>query len=110
MIVVNYYQAEDYNPDTDGYTLTLAGVINDNLDLHDDIAMIIECIDNDVDFEPKNGVMYEIYLDRANIQAPFPAIDPHFQLIQLSKKNIVKISGITRLLFNFNHTHQLTIN
>jgi hypothetical protein len=33
MIVVNYYQAEDYNPNTDGYTLTLAGVINDNIRL-----------------------------------------------------------------------------
>lgn len=86
MIVVNYYQAEDYNPDTDGYTLTLAGVINDTLDLQDDIELITECIDNCGEFEPKNGVLYEIYLDRANIQAPFPAIDPAFAVNRIVEK------------------------
>lgn len=86
MIVVNYYQAEDYNPDTDGYTLTLAGVINDTLDLQDDIELITECISNCGEFEPKNGVMYEIYLDRANIQAPFPAIDPAFAVNRIVEK------------------------
>ena len=86
MIVVNYYQAEDYNADTDGYTLTLAGIINDTLDLQDDIDLITECIENDSDFEPKNGVMYEIYLDRANIQAPFPAIDPAFAINRVVEK------------------------
>ena len=86
MIVVNYYQAEDYNPDTDGYTLTLAGVINDILDLQDDIELINECIDNCGEFEPKNGVLYEIYLDRAKIAAPFPAIDPAFAVNRIVEK------------------------
>ena len=86
MIVVNYYQAEDYNPDTDGYTLTLAGVINDTLDLQEDIELITECIDNCGEFEPKNGVLYEIYLDRAKIVAPFPAIDPAFSVNRIVEK------------------------
>lgn len=86
MIVVNYYQEEDYNPETDGYYLSLAAVINDSLDLHDDIELIIECISNCGEFEPKNGVMYEIYLDRANIAAPFPAIDPAFAVNRIVEK------------------------
>lgn len=86
MIVVNYYQDEDYNPDTDGYSLTLAAVINDTLDLHDDISLIKECIENDSDFKPVNATLYEIYLDRANIQAPFPAIDPAFAINSIVTK------------------------
>lgn len=86
MIVVNYFQAENYNPDTDGYILTLAGVINDTLDLKDDIELIIDCISNYGEFEPKNGVMYEIYLDRANISTPFPAIDPAFAVNRIVEK------------------------
>ena len=86
MIVVNYYQAEDYNPDTDGYNLTLAGVINDTLDLQEDIELITECIDNCGEFDPKNGVLYEIYLDRAKIAAPFTAIDPAFAVNKIVEK------------------------
>lgn len=95
MIVVNYFQAEDYNPDTDGYSLTLAGVINDTLDLQDDIQLITECIANDTDFEPKNGVLYEIYLDRAIIHTSFPAFNPAFAINRIVEKNIVKILDIT---------------
>jgi len=58
MIVVNYYQEEDYNPDTDGYHLHLAGVINDTLELQDDVQIIKEAIENCGEFEPKNGVLY----------------------------------------------------
>ena len=86
MIVVNYYQAEDYNPDTDRYTFTFAAVINDTSDLHADIKLITECIDNCGEFEPKNGVLYEIYLDRAKIAAPFPAIDPAFAVNRIVEK------------------------
>jgi hypothetical protein len=56
------------------------------LDLQDDIELITECISNCGEFEPKNGVMYEIYLDRANIQAPFPAIDPAFAVNRIVEK------------------------
>lgn len=86
MIIVKYYQSEDYNPDTDGYDLTLAAVVNDTLDLNNDIALITECIENSGEFEPKNGVLYEIYLDRAKIAAPFPAIDPAFALNRIVEK------------------------
>ncbi len=86
MIVVNYYQDEDYNPDTDGYTLTLAGVVNDTLDLQDDIELIRDCIENSGEFNPRNGVLYEIYLDRAKIAAPFPAIDPAFAINMIVEK------------------------
>ncbi len=93
MIVVNYYQDEDYNPDTDGYTLTLAGVINDTLDLQCDIELITECIENSCEFEPKNGVMYEIYLDRARISAPYPALDPAFSVNRIVEKKYSKDYG-----------------
>jgi hypothetical protein len=78
MIVVNYYQEEDYNPETHRYHLTLAGVINDNLDLLSDIDLITECIENCGEFEPTNGVLYELYLDRATIAASFPLKEPAF--------------------------------
>lgn len=86
MIVVNYYQNEDYNPDTDGYVLTLAGVVNDTLELQHDIELIIECIDNCEEFEPKNGVLYEIYLDRAKIQSSFPIMEPAFSVNRIVEK------------------------
>jgi hypothetical protein len=86
MIVVNYYQEEDYNPDTDGYTLTLAGVINDILDLQDDIELITECIENCGEFDPKNGVQYEIYLDRATIASAFPIVERAFAVNRIVEK------------------------
>lgn len=86
MIVVNYYQAEDYNPDTDGYILTLAGVINDTLELQDDVQLITECLSNCDEFEPKNGVMYEIYLDRATIAASFPIYEQAFSVNKIVEK------------------------
>lgn len=85
MIVVNYYQEEDYNPDTDGYQLILAGVINDSLDLQCDIELITDCIKNDINFEPKNGVLYELFLDRATISAD-PIPEPAFALTKIVKK------------------------
>lgn len=86
MIVVNYFQDEDYNPDTDGYYLHLAGVINDELELQDDVNLIKEAIENSSDFNPKNGVVYEIYLDRARTRAPYPVIDPSFCINRVVEK------------------------
>lgn len=85
MIVVNYFREPDYNPDTDGYHLHLAGVVNDTLDLNCDIQLIIDCIDNDSDFEPKSGVMYELFLDRATIAAD-PVSEPAFAINQIVEK------------------------
>ena len=85
MIVVNYFREEDYNPETDGYHLVLAAVINDSLDLNNDIDLITECIDNDLDFEPKNGVLYEVYLDRATIAAD-PVPEPAFSINRVVEK------------------------
>ncbi len=79
MIIVNYYREEDFNPETDGYHLHLAGVINDSLDLNYDIQLIIDCIDNDSDFEPKNGILYELQLVRATISAD-PIPEPAFAI------------------------------
>lgn len=85
MIIVNYYREEDCNPETDGYHLHLAGVINDSLDLQYDIQLITDCIDNDTDFKPKNGILYELYLVRATIQSD-PVDEPAFCL-----KDIVEL-------------------
>jgi hypothetical protein len=85
MIIVNYFRDEDYNHATDGYHLHLAAVANDVLSLNSDIDLITEAIDNDPDFEPKNGVLYEIYLDRATIAAD-PVAEPAFALNRVVEK------------------------
>ena len=85
MIIVNYYQSEDYNPSSDGYTLTLAAVVNDELDLQCDIDLITDCIDNDTSFKPQNGVLYEIQLDRATI-ASDPVPEPAFAISKVITK------------------------
>lgn len=82
MIVVNYYRDEDCNPETDGYGLYLAGVINDGLDLHSDIQLIKDCIDNDLGFDPENGVLYELQLVRATI-ASDPIDEPAFAIREI---------------------------
>jgi len=82
MIIVNYYRYEDCNPETDGYHLHLAGVINDTLDLNYDIQLIIDCINNDIDFEPKNDIMYELQLSRATIQSD-PVNEPAFAIREI---------------------------
>ena len=92
MIIVNYYRNEDYNPETDGYMLQLAGVINDILDLTFDVQLITDCIDNDSDFEPKNGVLYEIQLIRATIQAD-PIDEPAFAIREVIEKVYTKETG-----------------
>lgn len=85
MIIVNYLIDNGYNPLTDGYYLTLAGVVNDVLDLHNDIQLIIDCIDNSDEFTPSVGVMYELYLTRATI-ASDPVPEPAFFLDRIVKK------------------------
>ena len=92
MIIVNYYREEDCNPETDGYHLHLAGVINDSLDLNYDIQLIIDCIDNDSDFEPKNGILYELQLVRATISAD-PIPEPAFAIIEVIELKRCKHTG-----------------
>lgn len=92
MIIVNYYRDEDYNPDTDGYMLHLASVVNDSLDLIYDIELITNCIDNDLDFEPKNGILYEIQLIRATIQSD-PIDEPAFSIDRIIEKVQDKNTG-----------------
>lgn len=73
MIIVNYWHDKDYDPINDGYSLELAGIVNDSLDLHNDIQLIEEAIENDDNFEPKDETLYEIYLTRATIASdPMP--------------------------------------
>jgi len=92
MIIVNYYQDEDFNAETDGYHLHLAGVINDNLDLQYDIQLITDCIDNDTDFEPKNGILYELQLTRATISAD-PVPEPAFAIREIIELKRCKHTG-----------------
>ena len=86
MIIVNYYQEEGFNPDTDGYHLDLAAVVNDILRLDDDVQLIKDCIENCTKFNPKNGVMYELYLDRATIASSFPIVEHAFALNRIVEK------------------------
>jgi hypothetical protein len=92
MIIVNYYREEDCNPETDGYHLRLAGVINDSLDLQYDIQLITDCIDNDDDFEPKNGILYELQLVRATISAD-PIPEPAFAIREIIELKRCKYTG-----------------
>ena len=86
MIVVNIFFEEDYNPETDGYHLTLAGVINNELDLNYDPELIIEAIDNDEIFKPKAGNMYEVQLIRATIASAYPFVKRAFVIDRIIEK------------------------
>lgn len=92
MIVVNYFLEKDYNPDTDGNMLVLAGVINDSLDLDHDIQLIKDCILNDPDFEPKTATLYELQLIRATIQSD-PIDEPAFAIDRVIEKVYQKETG-----------------
>ena len=92
MIIVNYYREEDCNSETDGYHLHLAGVINDSLDLNCDIQLITDCIDNHSDFEPKNGILYELQLVRATI-ASDPINEPAFAIREIIEMKRCKETG-----------------
>lgn len=85
MIIVNVYYQDDYNPDTDGYHLMLAGVVNDSLDLDNDPQLIKDAIDNDIKFEPKAGQFYEIQLIRGTI-ASDPIPEPAFAIDRIIEK------------------------
>ena len=79
MIIVNLYCEEDYNPETDGFHLHLAAVVNDTIDLYNDPVLITECIENDPEFEPKAGLFYKIQLVRGTI-ASDPVPEPAFAI------------------------------
>ena len=85
MIIVNLYFEEDYNPETDGYYLMLAGVVNDQLNLNYDPRLIEEAIDNDTDFEPKADQFYEIQLIRATVSSD-PVPEPAFVIDKIVEK------------------------
>jgi len=92
MIIVNLYCEEDYNPETDGFHLVLAGIVNDTLDLYCDPQLIQDCIENDPDFEPKAGQFYEIQLIRATIDAD-PIPEPYFAIDRIIEKVNCKHTG-----------------
>ena len=85
MIIVNLYCDEDYNPTTDGFHLHLAGLVNDTLDIYSDPCLIIDCIENDTNFEPKAGQFYEIQLIRGTI-ASDPMPEPAFSIDRIIEK------------------------
>jgi hypothetical protein len=83
MIIINLYCEEDYNPDTDGYYLDVAGIINDTLDLNYDPELIKECIYND--FEVEAGKFYELQLIRGTSSAD-PIDEPIFVIDRIIEK------------------------
>lgn len=85
MIIVNLYCSDDYDPETDGYDLYLAGVINDALDLQCDPQLIIEAIENDPDFKPEADNLYEIQLIRGTISSD-PVDEPAFAIDRVIEK------------------------
>ena len=94
MIIVNLYCEEDYNPNTDGFHLKLAGVINDEFDLYDDTERVVECIENDSEFEPKAGQFYEIQLIRATIASAYPIFEPAFAIDRIIEKKYCNETGV----------------
>ncbi len=92
MVIVNLYCDEDYNPETDGFHLHLAGVINDSIDLYSDVELIQEAIENDPKFEPKKGQFYEIQLIRGTI-ASDPVPEPCFVIDRVIEKVYNKETG-----------------
>jgi hypothetical protein len=75
MIIVNYWQDADYDSTTDGYSLHVAGIINDTINLDIDPQLLHDAIDNDDNFEPKDETLYEIQLIRATIASdPIPEL------------------------------------
>lgn len=93
MIVVNYFIGAGYNRETDKPILSLAAVINDDLDLYNDIDLIDEAIDNDDEFEPKIDVLYELYLTRATIEAD-PIPEAAFKIDKIVEKKFDKGSDL----------------
>lgn len=85
MIIVNLYCDEDYDSTTDGFHLHLAGLVNETLDIYNDPTLIIECIENDPNFEPKAGQFYEIQLIRGTI-ASDPIPEPAFSIDRIIEK------------------------
>lgn len=85
MIIVNVYCEEDYDPTTDGFHLDLAGVVNDTFNIYSDPQLIQDCVENDPDFEPKAGQLYELQLIRATI-ASDPIPEPAFAIDRIVEK------------------------
>ena len=77
MIIVNLTFEESYDPETDGYHLELAAVVNDTLDLFNDVDLIKDCIENDTEIERKGGSSYVVQLLRATIDSD-PIPEPAF--------------------------------
>lgn len=85
MVIVNLYFQEDYNPETDGFDVFLAAVVNDYFDIQVDPELIMEAIQNDPNFEPKNGQFYEVQLIRGTI-ASDPVPEPGWAIDRVIEK------------------------
>lgn len=91
MIIVNYWL--DLDVEDREYSLLLAGVINDTLDLDFDIVLIHDAIDNNDDFEPKHETLYEIHLVRASIANGTIMGEPAFYIDKALEKTHNKETG-----------------
>jgi len=92
MIIVNVYCDKDYDPSTDGFYLDLVGVVNDTLNLYIDPQLIQDCVENDTNFKPKSGQLYEIQLIRATISSD-PVPEPAFVIDRVIEKKYDPVFG-----------------
>ena len=81
MIICNFWLPSGHDFSESEYDLSIAAIVNDSYEIGNDEDKIIECLENHEFDEPlKEETLYELYFDRARIEAPFPAIDPAFAI------------------------------
>jgi len=82
MIIVNVLTESGCSFNQGEYMLDLEAVVHDKYNFDNDHDKIVECI-QEYDGEIKEDVVYTFFLNRANIQAPFPHYDPSFDIWQV---------------------------
>lgn len=89
MIICNLWLPSDHSFDDKEYELSIEAIVNDTFQLGMDDEKITECLDNHEFDEPiKHETLYELYFDRALIEAPFPAIDPAFAITSVRARKL----------------------
>ena len=96
MIIVSYIKEKSYlgnaDPSIDhvefDQRIDIVGIINDAINVYDQSEMyrIMDCIDNDPDFNPEVDCFYELYLRRAQIDSD-PVPEEAFCIDNVVKKH-----------------------
>lgn len=80
MIVAHYWK----NIEPEEPRITFLAVVNDEIEFNDyDVAS--EAIANDDGFDPKEEVLYTLYLQRAIIESSYPLSEPSFEIVHFTE-------------------------